>query len=168
MVGALEARPHVGYFYSGKARETLVAEYLQQFRVKDLKSVPTVVEEKTSVYDATVMMFLEDVGTLFVVSSGGVLEGVISRKDLLRFTLGQGNICQTPVSVIMTRMPNVVTTFPEETVLEAARKIVAHEVDALPVVRPLLDEEQGEKLEVVGRITKTTLARLFVEVGTGK
>lgn len=161
MTGILSARPRVGYSYTGKS---LLAEAVRRYRVGDVKSVPVVVSEDTSAYDAAVTMFLEDVGTLFVVKPGGILEGVVSRKDLLRATLGGADIRGLPVSVLMTRMPNIVTVTPEDSVLTAAKKMVVHEVDALPVVRPL-DEEEGRRLEVVGRITKTSIARLFVELG---
>lgn len=167
MAGILQARPRVGYYYSGKSLQAVVAETLREYRVGDVKSVPVVVTEETSVYDAAVTMFLEDVGTLFVVKPGGLLEGVVTRKDLLRATLGQSDVHRLPVSVLMTRMPNIVTTTPEESVLAAAKKMVEHEVDALPVVRPLRDGSGGLRLQVIGRITKTNVARLFVEIGEG-
>jgi CBS domain-containing protein len=163
MAGILGARPKVGYYYSGRS---LLADALRRYRVGDIKSVPVVVTEETSVYDAAVTMFLEDVGTLFVVGSGGLLEGVVSRKDLLRATLGGSDVQRLPVSVLMTRRPHLITTTPEESVCAAAKKMVEHEVDALPVVRPLLGPEGQELgLEVVGRITKTSITRLFVELG---
>jgi CBS domain-containing protein len=163
MAGILGARPRVGYYYSGRS---LVAEALRRYRVGDIKSVPVVVTEETSVYDAAVTMFLEDVGTLFVVRPGGLLEGVVSRKDLLRATLGGADVQRLPVSVLMTRRPHLVTTTPEESVYAAAKKMVEHEVDALPVVKPLLGPEGEEVgLEVVGRLTKTNITRLFVELG---
>ncbi|GAB6179033.1 hypothetical protein JCM14036_03520 [Desulfotomaculum defluvii] len=65
------------------------------------------VPENCTVYDAVVTMFLEDVGTLYVVREGGLLEGVVSRKDLLKTTLGEHDINKLPLGVIMTRMPNV-------------------------------------------------------------
>lgn len=167
MAGILEARPRVGYFFSDKSRGTLVAQELRRYRIKDVKSVPVVVPEDTSVYDAAVTMFLEDVGTLFIVSEGGILEGAVSRKDLLKVALGQVDINRMPVSVIMSRMPNIVTVTPEEVVYVAAKKIVEHEVDALPVVRTFLNDEGKEKLEVVGRITKSNITKLFVELGEG-
>jgi len=160
--GILEARPRVGYFYSGKKTSTAVKEQLQSLLVKDVKSVPVVVAENASVYDAAVVMFTEDAGTLFVVRTGGLLEGVVSRKDLLRIALGQTDVKQIPVSVIMTRMPNIICTVPEETVFDAAVKLIQHQVDALPVV---VKEDEERKLEVVGRFSKTTLARIFVEMG---
>jgi len=165
MSGILEARPRVGYFYSGKPAETLIADAVRRILVKDVKSVPVVVRDNTSAYDCIVTMFTEDVGTLFVVSDGGVLVGVVSRKDLLRTAVGQGDLHKIPVGMLMTRMPNIITTTNEETVYEAARKMIEHEVDALPVVRP--KEGRAEQLEVIGRLTKTNITRLFVELGEG-
>ncbi|KKM11515.1 transcriptional regulator [Clostridiales bacterium PH28_bin88] len=167
MSGILDARPRVGYFYSGKSSRTLVAEEIRRLRVKDLKSVPIVVRENTSIYDAVVTMFIENVGTLFVVGEGGILEGVISRKDMLKAALGQSDIKHMPVTVMMTRMPNIITTGLDESVYMAAKKLIEHEVDALPVVRPVTNEKGEEKLEVIGRITKTNITKLFVELGEG-
>lgn len=167
MAGLLEARPRVGYFYSGKSPYRVVAEKVHGVLVASVMSVPIVVAEKCSVYDAVVTMFIEDVGTLFVVREGGILEGVISRKDMLKTTLGGQDINKLPVGVVMTRMPNVLHTTPEESVWSAARKLIAHEVDALPVVRASVLPDGGEGLEVVGRLSKTNITRLFVELGEG-
>ncbi|MCL6634344.1 MAG: helix-turn-helix transcriptional regulator [Peptococcaceae bacterium] len=167
MAGLLEARPRVGYFYSGKSPNRVIAEKLHGVLVASVKSVPVVVSEKCSVYDAVVTMFIEDVGTLFVVKEGGLLEGVVSRKDMLKITLGGHDIHKLPVGVVMTRMPNVVYTTPEESVWSAARKLITHEVDALPVVRKITVPEGGDGLEVVGRLSKTNITRVFVELGEG-
>ena len=56
-------------------------------KVGDFQSIPVVVAENISVYDAICHMFLEDVGTLFVVDESSFLTGVLSRKDLLRTSL---------------------------------------------------------------------------------
>jgi len=167
MSGLLEARPRVGYFHTGKSRYRVVAEKLNSVLVDSVKSVPIVVDEKSLVYDAVVTMFIEDVGTLFVVREGGLLEGVISRKDLLKTKLGGHDINKLPVGVIMTRMPNIVFTNPEESVWLAAKKIITHEVDALPVVRNITLPDGAEGLEVIGRLSKTNITRLFVELGEG-
>lgn len=168
MSGILEARPRVGYFYSGKSTNALIADKIHKITVGDLKSVPIVLRDDVSVYDAVVTMFLEDVGTLFLVGEDGILEGVISRKDLLKTTMGGTDTHKVPVKVVMTRMPNIITISPEESIFRAAEKLILHEVDALPVVRPVLDDKGQEKLEVVGRITKTNITRLFVELVEGK
>lgn len=165
MSGLLEARPRVGYFLSSKPTQALVAEEIKKIKVGDVKGLPRAVKVNTSVYDAVVTMFLEDVGTLMVVDNEGYLEGVVSRKDLLKAAIGGGDLQKMPVSVVMTRMPNIICTTSDETVLTAARKMIEHEVDALPVVRPA--EGQEKKVEVIGRLTKTTITRLFVELGEG-
>ena len=166
--GILDARPRVGYFYNGRNKAGPVSDTLKDIRVGDIKSVPVVVGEKTSVYDAVVTMFTEDVGTLFVVGKEGVLQGVVSRKDLLKTALGNSDLHKIPVNVIMTRMPNIITTTADETVLMAVGKIIDHEIDSLPVVRKFFNNQGEENLEVIGRITKTNLAKLLVELGEGK
>lgn len=168
MSGLIEARPRVGYFYSGKNPGRVLAEKLHRIKVAEVMSVPVVVSEQCTVYDAVVSMFIEDVGTLFVVKEGGNLEGVISRKDLLKTTLGGRDIHKLPVGVIMTRMPNVIMVGEEDSVWEAARRLIAHEVDALPVTRPSTEGGGPEGFKVVGRFSKTNVTRLFVELGEGK
>ncbi|MBE3551672.1 MAG: helix-turn-helix transcriptional regulator [Kyrpidia tusciae] len=166
MAGFLDARPRVGYFYVGKPMGEVIADQLRKMKVKDYKSVPVVVSEGTSVYDAIVTMFLEDVGTLFVVRDQAVLAGVVSRKDLLKVAIGAQDVREVPVGLAMTRMPNIIVVTPEENVYEAARKLIDYQIDALPVVRVM--DAHSKQLEVVGRFTKTTIARIFVELGSGR
>lgn len=166
MAGLLDARPRVGYFYSGKSANSILADKITSIKVGDIKSVPIVVPENCTVYDAVVTMFIEDVGTLVVVRDGGMLEGVVSRKDLLKTTLGGHDIHKLPVGVIMTRMPNVHMTLEDDSVWLAAHKLLTHEVDSLPVVKPV-SRADGKEYEVVGRFSKTNLTRIFVELGEG-
>src|SRR5690625_3802500 len=107
MAGFLEARPRVGYFFTGKTGTELLTEQIKKFKVHEYQHVPIVVKENVSVYDAISTMFLEDVGTLFVVDDNVSLTGVLSRKDLLRASIGQQNLNAVPVHIIMTRMPNI-------------------------------------------------------------
>ena len=88
----MDARPRVGYFYSGKKPAQSVADSMNGMKVRDFQSIPVVVEENISVYDAICQMFLEDVGTLFVVDKSSFLTGVLSRKDLLRTSLGNNEL----------------------------------------------------------------------------
>ncbi len=169
----LEAKPRVGYFYAKRQPRHVIGDMIRRMKVNDVKSVPYVIRESSTVYDAIVMLFLEDIGTLFVVGEKGALEGVISRKDLLKAAMGKADLHKMPIGIVMTRMPNIVMVNQDDSVYEAARKIVLHEVDALPVVRLLKregsDTEQAQGLvEVVGRVTKTTIARLFVEMAEGR
>lgn len=168
MAGLIDAKPRVGYYYVGDNCRTVISEKILEMKVGDYKSIPIVVKEESSVYDTIVRMFIEDVGSLFIVSVGGILQGVVSRKDLLKVTLGQVDIHNMPVNVVMTRMPNIITTSLDEPIFDAAKKIIEHQVDALPVVRP--SETNGPnygKLEVVGRFTKTNITRIFLELVEG-
>ncbi len=162
MSGNLDARPRVGYFFNEKYEVRRQAEKFIHQKVADYKAHPIVVEKSTSVYDAIVQLFLEDVGTLYAVDSKGHLAGVISRKDLLRAALGNKNLQELPVSVIMTRMPNIITIKPDETLYEAAKKMIFNHIDSLPVIKE--DDPQPNTYLLVGRITKTTITRAYLEI----
>lgn len=164
MSGYLEARPRVGYFYAGRHASSVISERLHKLRVNEYKAMPIVVSESASAYDAIVTLFLEDVGTLFVVNQKGFLAGVISRKDLLRASLGNKSLEDVPVSIIMSRMPNIITCGPEETLFSAAKKLIDFQIDSLPVVHP--SAEDPRNMELTGRVTKTTIAKAFVELGS--
>lgn len=167
MSGILDARPKVGYFYTGKTTFGFISEKIQGIKVSDRQSVPIVVDEQTSIYDAIVTMFIEDTSSIFVISDG-FLSGVVSRKDFIKNAIGGLDLDKTPIGVIMTRMPNIVVTTLDENILEAAIKIIDHEVDSLPVVELVERENNEEAYKVLGRITKTTIARIFVELGNGE
>ncbi len=163
MAGFLDARPRVGYFYTGKTGSELLTEKVKKYKVKDFQSVPVVVKEDASVYDAISTMFLGDVGTLFVVDDHSCLTGVLSRKDLLRASLGKQDLNAVPVHIIMTRMPNITVCEPNELLIESAKKLIDKQIDGLPVVK-----ENEDGLQVVGRITKTTITQSFVELILGE
>nr|WP_132996119.1 helix-turn-helix transcriptional regulator [Sporanaerobacter acetigenes] len=164
MSGILDARPKVGYFYTGKTAFSFVSESIRKIKVSEVKSVPIVVDEESSIYDSIVTLFLEDVSSIFV-TSNGFLTGVVSRKDFLKNAIGGLDLNKTPIGVIMTRMPNVVVTKPEETILDAAMKIIDHEVDSIPVVEEVEIKDGKSEYRIIGKISKTTITRLFVELG---
>lgn len=164
MSGYLEAKPRVGYTFKTERTVNILGKILNGYRVKNIQSRPVIIKEDCSIYDAIVTLFVEDCGSIFVVGDDNILTGIVSRKDFLKTTLGQADIHKVPVSVIMTRMPNIVTAYAEETVAAVVKKIVLHEVDSLPVVKCLLDAEGGEKYEIIGKVTKTNIARLFLDL----
>ncbi|WP_175991587.1 helix-turn-helix transcriptional regulator [Bacillus sp. Marseille-Q1617] len=158
MAGYLDARPRVGYFYTGKTGTQLLTENLNKIYVKDYQSIPVVVNENVSVYDAIVTMFLEDVGTLFVVDANTYLVGVLSRKDLLRASIGKQELSTLPVNIIMTRMPNITTCEKDDLLIGVAKDLIHKQIDSVPVVKK---NEDGD-MEVTGRITKTNITKAFV------
>ena len=161
MLGVLDARPNVGYYYVGLSKETQTAERLKSFLVSDVLSQAVVVNGDTSLYDTIVTLFTEDVGTILV-CDGSYLVGVVSRKDLLRASMGQTDSHTMPISMIMTPVSKVIAVEPTDTLVEAAQKMIDYEVDCLPVV---VREDVGNKkrLKVVGRVSKTTVAKVFLE-----
>lgn len=161
MAGYLDARPRVGYFYTGKTETQLLTDNLKKLLVGDYQSIPVVVSEGMTVYDAICTMFLEDVGTLFVVDKESLLVGVLSRKDLLRASLGKQDLTTIPVHIIMTRMPNITLCTKEDYLIDVAEKLIEKQIDALPVVK-----ESDKGFEVVGRITKTNITKAFVALAS--
>lgn len=163
MAGLLDARPRVGYYATGKSPSDLFAGLLSEVTIGDEKSRPIVIEQTASVYDAVVMMFMEDVGSLIVVTEGDYIEGIISRKDLLKAAIGPKNLTELPVKVAMTRMPNIIMATADESVLRGAKRLIEHQIDTLPVVEPVVADGQ-ERFRVIGRFTKSNITQLFVRL----
>ncbi|MBU5213450.1 helix-turn-helix transcriptional regulator [Bacillus sp. Gen3] len=161
MAGYLDARPRVGYFYTGKSSTQLLTDSLKKIVVKDYQSIPVVVNENISVYDAIVTVFLEDVGTLFVVDDKLLLVGVLSRKDLLRASIGKQELSSLPVNIIMTRMPNITVCKKDDLLIDVAKKLIEKQIDSVPVVK---ESSEGSGFEVIGRITKTNITKAFVSL----
>lgn len=157
MAGYLDARPRVGYFFTGKTGNQLLSENLKKILVREYQSIPVVVHENVSVYDAICTMFLEDVGTLFVVDKTSRLVGVLSRKDLLRASIGNQELSTLPVNIIMTRMPNITVCRRDDLLVDAAKELIDKQIDALPIIK---DTDEG--YELVGRLTKTNITKAFV------
>ena len=63
----------------------------------------------------------------------------------------------------MTRMPNIVTVYPDENVLDAAIKIIEHEVDSVPVVEEEIHDGK-KKLKIIGKISKTNIVKILVDI----
>ncbi len=167
MAGFLEARPKVGYLYSGKPLNNMISDFIKNLKVENIKSTPVVVSEETTIYDAVVTLFLEDVGTIYVHNSG-LLTGVVSRKDFLKVALGKTDIHKVPVGIIMTRMPNIAYVRDEGNAYDAAAKIIQHEVDSVPVVEPASTESGKKGYKITGKVSKTNITKLFYDLCNDK
>lgn len=167
MTGILDARPKVGYVYSGKKVNDDLLENICKIRVEDIMSKPVTVNESTMVYDAIVYLFLNDVGTVFIENNGNLV-GAASRKDFLKIAIGGTDIHKIPVSIIMTRMPNIIYGLKDESAYSLAKKIIEHEIDSIPIVERISVDENGkEGLKIIGKISKTNITKLFVKLGEG-
>ena len=152
MTGILDARPKVGYFYTGVSQINLLGNDIKEKKVEDMMGMPVVVKKDVSLYDVIVEMFLSDEENLC---------GVVSRKDLLKATIGGLDINKMPIGMVMTRTPNVVTVEREDSIVLAARKIIEHEIDSIPVVDT---DKDNHTMKVIGRISKTNITKLFLEI----
>ena len=159
MIGILDARPKVGYLYANKPSHSIVYEYFNEIKVKDIMSRPIVVSEDLNVYEGIVNLFLNDVGTVFVENGDGHLVGAVSRKDFLKIAMGGSDLHRVPIGIIMTRMPNIIYATKEDNIYDIATRIIDHEIDCLPVV-----EGEGENLKVVGRVSKTNITKFLVSI----
>ncbi len=148
----LESKPKIGYSYIEKKDSE---------KVKDIMGPSITVDTNLSVYETILNIFSKDVGTIFITEQDSLV-GVVSRKDLLKIAIGRTDIEKIPINIIMTRMPNIIYAEENETILESVKKLIKHQIDSLPVVR--IEEKGGKKIyHTVGRLTKTNIAKLFME-----
>jgi acetoin utilization protein AcuB len=116
-----------------------------------------------SLEDAARIMASERIGRLPVVDRSGKLIGIITEKQILRFSPSEattldtweikGAMSKIQVEKAMTRQ--VISIAPDEPIEEAARVMVDHEISGIPVV-------EGGAL--VGIIAETDLFKTFLEV----
>lgn len=163
MTGILEARPKVGYIYSKKPSYSIIHDYLKEIKIKEIMSESVLVQEECSVYDGIVQLFLNDVGTLFIENDVEGLVGAVSRKDFLKIAMGGSDIHKVPIGIIMTRMPNIIYISEEDSVYDAAKKIIVHEVDSLPVVRTI-EKDNKSFNKVVGKVSKTNITKFLINL----
>ncbi|MBG9983175.1 CBS domain-containing protein [Aerococcaceae bacterium DSM 111020] len=154
MTGILDARPKVGYIYSGLTTSSLIQDSLSEYLVSDIMLPPALIYQDKTIEDAVTQLFMYDIGTLFVIDSSDELVGIVSRKDLLRSLVG--NMHSQAVALSMTRMPNIVSTKPDHTILKAASLLSKHQVDTLPVI-----DNNGD---IVGKLDLTAIIDLIVDI----
>lgn len=163
MLGLLDAKPKVGYFLGNTYRSS--SEPLQQLnnmKVREVQGVPVNVPDSLSVHDAVITLFTENADTLLIVNEQKRFVGIVTPKDLLKITLGNAGAASIPISMVMTRYPNIVTLMPDESVMEAIRKMSLHQVDCLPVIVPR--EDQVTDPEVTGWVSKSNIIRLMADI----
>ncbi|RUS47098.1 helix-turn-helix transcriptional regulator [Cohnella sp. AR92] len=167
MLGYIDAKPKVGYFLGKELKpERKAHNRLLEWKVKDRMSRPVVIRDTAAVGDAVISMFVENVGSLIVTDEDSRLIGMVSPKDLLKFTLGNASASTIPIRMVMTKQTQLVTIDPEDTLLEAARRMMAHQLNSLPVVRAITSPDHHQELEVIGRITKTNITQALVELAS--
>lgn len=161
----IAARRRLGYYYLGGG-ENPVAVEIRSVTARDCMSRPIMVRDDANAYDAAVLLFTEDIGTIFVGTEDDV-SGVVSRKDLLKCAMGNDDLSKVPISMVMTSRAKMIYAQPQEDLVSIAQKMIDYEIDCLPVGD--FEEIDGQrKFVLVGRVSKTNIARLFLELGKGK
>ena len=164
-VGVIDARRKFGYYYLGDWEENPASVEISRACVSDYLSMPVIVSPDANAYDAAVLLFTEDIGTVFVGENNEML-GIVSRKDLLRAAMGREDMQRMPISMIMTPKSKIIYAEPDEDMVSVAQKLIDYEIDCLPVVT--VNEKHGEKCyTLLGRVSKTNITRLFMELGLG-
>ncbi len=158
-VEMLNARPKVGYEFKGNQLLNFDYDHIYQTPISEILLPTTEIKASDTLQVAVGKLFLKDVGSLYVVNEKGDLVGLISRKDLLRASLNNSNVQSMMASIIMTRMPNIITATPDMSVIEAGKLLLLHKVDSLPVV-----EKQSSR-HAIGKITKNRIFQHFIEIG---
>ena len=156
MTGVLQARPKVGYVYAGPINQNETLEELLAVSVREIMIPPLNISQESTIYDGITTLFMYDVGSLYVVNDAHELVGLLSRKDLLRASLNK-MIDKTPVTVVMTRLPQISTCFEDDLLLTAAEKLRTLHVDSLPVLK------KSNPKVAVGKITKTRIHDYLIE-----
>lgn len=156
MTGVLQARPKVGYVYAGAMHQNKSLASLLAIPVKDIMIPPLNISQENTIYDAITTLFMYDVGSLYVVNEAKELVGLLSRKDLLRASLNK-MIDKMPVTVVMTRLPQISTCLEDDELFSAAEKLRTLRVDSLPVLK-----KNNPKI-AVGKITKTRIHDYLIE-----
>ena len=155
-IGILDARPKVGYAYQGENLLQMDSQKFFQTTIAAILLPPTEVKLTTSMEEAVTKLFLADVGSLYVLDDDGALVGLISRKDLLRASFTNRDTT-LPASIVMTRMPNVITVTADTSIIAASKLLLKHNVDSLPVVQNAGDTH------VIGKITKNRIFKYLIE-----
>jgi len=169
MLGYLNAKPKVGYYLGNSLQsDVLWAAKLKDMIVEDIMGAPHVIAVTASVQDAIISLFTEDANCLIVVNSEGQLAGIVSQKDLLKISLGNSNSASIPVSMVMTREPNVIVVSPQESILDTARKLIHHQINCLPVIHKRELGSNGVALEVIGQVTITSMTHVLIELASAQ
>jgi len=121
---------------------------LKDFSVSRLMTSDLItVGPETRIEDAGNTLIERDIGSLIVLDSDGELAGILTGTDFVRLVSGDGSTAEGTVEQCMT--VDVVTVSEDDSVRDAAAKMIANKVQHLPVV--------GSDDGVVGMISATDL-----------
>jgi CBS domain-containing protein len=128
---------------------------MEDIFVARLMSSGTVsVTPDTYVEDAATTLLDREIGSLVVVDGNNHIEGILTSTDFVRIVRDSKPKAQTTVERYMT--DQVVTVEAQDSIREAADKMITYNIHHLPVV----DEEEG----VIGMLSTTDLTAYLSDV----
>ena len=138
---------HDAFLLEGGQLNYLIGRFLSHTLVRDVmaREVATIPEGST-IREATTMMIERGINHLPVLSDDGLLAGIVTSWDIAKA------IACNHVSLEEIMTQDVITTTPEASIEEAAKKMAQHTISALPVV------DEGGK--VVGMVSSEGLSIL--------
>ncbi|ASR48050.1 histidine kinase [Paenibacillus kribbensis] len=164
MLGLVDAKPKVGYLPGRYPKyDSHVGSMLKKLTVADILSEPILISGDATAYDAVLMLFQQNTGTLMVTGEEQEFIGIVTRKDLLKVMLGHTDLHTVPVTMAMTRRAQMTTLLPGDSLLDAISRLVRHQVNCLPV----LDEQYAYPTQIkglVGRVTKTDIMNAILSL----
>ena len=147
----LIAKPKIGYSLAGSHFHYFSKEEIKEQDISEVMEVPTLINHDTNIKDAIINLFMYNTDILYAVDNNSLVS--INGKDLEKI----------PVSLVMTRMPNIIYLYSKSSIYDGIQKLNYHQIDNIPIVKSM--EENGKNiLKVIGQFSKTTACNLFFEL----
>ena len=147
----LIAKPKIGYSLAGSHFHYFSKEEIKEQDISEVMEVPTLINHDTNIKDAIINLFMYNTDILYAVDNNSLVG--INGKDLEKI----------PVSLVMTRMPNIIYLYSKSSIYDGIQKLNYHQIDNIPIVKSM--EENGKNiLKVIGQFSKTTACNLFFEL----
>lgn len=107
-----------------------------------MSTPPITAGRNDSLWDAARVMYENNVGSILVVDEKGVLQGILTRKDIL-YLLATGRAVRNPrLADVMTVNP--ITAKPDETIGSILERMNEAKIRHMPIV-----DDQGKPLGVI-------------------
>ena len=158
----LLAKPKIGYSLADSHFQYFSKEEIKEQHISEVMEIPALINQETNIKDAIINMFVYNTDILYVTNDGS-LTGIVTKKDLLKISINGKDLEKIPVSLVMTRMPNIIYLYSKSSIYDGIQKLNYHQIDNIPIVKNM--EENGKNiLKVIGQFSKTTACNLFFEL----
>lgn len=158
----LLAKPKIGYSLASSHFHYFSKEEIKGQNISEVMEVPCLINQDMNIKDAIINLFVYNTDILYVTLDNSLV-GVCTKKDLLKISINGTDLEKIPVSIVMTRMPNVIYLYSDSSIYEGIEKLNFHQIDNIPIIRNEIDEGKNV-LKVIGQFSKNTACKLFYEL----